>query len=146
MNQELNYPWTIRQGADFNFQVTWQTGAPPSAPSPVGATATCIIYPSPTDVPAISISTTLNAQGLVLLSQTTVGFGLQASSALLIDVTIFASATAGLPVGTVGGITGILGATLTWVIVVTFPPNSKYPAGQNWPFGHGAVYVEAQGS
>lgn len=126
------YPLTIRQGQDFPLSFQWSAGAPAVPVLLNGCTATMMIRQLPTDgAPLLSISTTPNAQGAILVSGST------------ITLNIFRAATATLPVGFTGGPTSVSGVWLSYDLDILFPANTSFPAGQLWPFARGAVYVKA---
>lgn len=136
-------PWSIRAGADFSWGPTiWQTGAPITPVDLTGCTATCVIEQLPTDAePLVSISTTQNSQGWILLVNPA-GSGVAYPCA--VQVAIYNAVTSTLPVGQRGGVTSVSTLWLEWSLDIQFPANSVYPAGQIWPWGRGLVTVRAR--
>jgi hypothetical protein len=134
MGATIVYPWQIRQGADFQFQATWSTGAPVLPVSLVGCTAICMIRQLPTDSGALlSITTVPNAQGAIVLGG--------ASGTVLVN--IYRAATLLLPAGAMGGATSVEGIWGKYRLDILFPANTPFPLGQNWAFAEGPVWVEA---
>jgi hypothetical protein len=132
---DLVYPWQLRQGSDFAFgPVTWSTGAPVALVNLTGCTATAMVRQVATDSsPLVSISTTPNAQGAIVLG----------GAAGTVTVVIYRACTLALPAGAAGGAAAVDGLWLQWDLDILFPPNSLFPAGQNWPWGRGPVWVTA---
>lgn len=131
----LVFPWNVRQGADFVFgPVTWSTGAPVANVNLTGCTATAMVRQLSIDTgPLVSISTSANAQGAIVLG------GVSAT----VTVTLYRALTLTLPAGSIGGAAGVEGVWLQWELDIQFPPNALFPAGQTWPWGKGPVWVTA---
>ena len=129
------YPWNIRQGGDFTFgPVTWSTGAPAAPVNLTGCTATAMIRQLSTDAgPLVSLSTTANAQGQIVLG----------AGAGTVTVVIYRACTLNLPAGSFGGAAAVVGLWLQWELDIQFPANTLFPAGQTWPWGKGPVWVTA---
>jgi len=155
-DQALIYPWAIEQGVDFPFgpvAVFGGAGAPfanpngalPTAGSNVslsGFTATAAIrqLPSDTSTPLVSISTTPNAQGVILIQQSA---GLYPFLVWTLQVIIYAAATLTLPAGYLGGAASVGGVSLRYAVHVKGPATTLFPAGQTVPFARGPVFVRA---
>jgi hypothetical protein len=128
MIQFANFPLTLVQGrAESIGPITWYTGAPVAPVSLVGCTAAFVIALDPSQPPLISVSTTPNAQGSIVLG------GL--SGTILVNLTN--AATAVLPAGLTGGITNIYQNQLRYQLDVTFPGFGA------WPLALGRVTVIA---
>lgn len=133
---DLVYPLRFKQGSDFQpIIIFWTTGAPVAPVNLTGCTATLQMRQLATDGGTlVSISTTPNAQGLLVI-------GALAGS---IAIYVFNAQTTLFPAGATGPVQTITGLWGTWDLEVLFPPNSIFSAGQKYPLATGPVWIDPQ--